>query len=53
MVQPAIRYTPSTTWNLEMYYNFLQGDLHGDDNENIIQTLDHADEVGIRFGFQY
>lgn len=53
LFQPAVRYTPNTIWNLEVYYNLLQGELHGDDNENVIQTLEYADEIGLRLGFQF
>jgi hypothetical protein len=53
LVQPALRYTPSTTWNVEVFYNFINGNLHGDDNENIMQTLEYADEFGLRAGFQF
>ena len=53
LFQPALRWTPNTTWNVEVFYNMLQGNLHGDDNENIIQTLEYADELGVRVGFQF
>jgi len=53
LVQPAIRYQPSTTWSIEAFYNFINGNLYGDDNENIMQTLEYADEIGIRAGFQF
>ena len=53
LVQPALRYAPSTSWNVEVFYNFINGNLHGDDNENIMQTLEYADELGIRAGFQF
>jgi hypothetical protein len=53
LVQPALRYAPSTSLNFEVFYNFINGNLHGDDNENIMQTLEYADEIGIRAGFQF
>ena len=53
LVQPALRYAPNTTWTFEVFYNFLQGNLHGDDNENIIQTLEYADELAVRIGYQF
>lgn len=53
LVQPAVRYAPNTTWNVEVFYNFINGNLHGDDNENIMQTLEYADELGVRAGFQF
>jgi hypothetical protein len=36
-----------------VFYNFINGNLHGDDNENIMQTLEYADEIGIRAGIQF
>lgn len=53
LFQPALRYAPNTTWNVEVYYNLINGKLHGDDNENIMQTLEYADELGLRAGFQF
>lgn len=53
LVQPALRYAPNTTWNVEVFYNFINGNLHGNDNENIMQTLEYADELGLRAGFQF
>ena len=53
LVQPALRYQPSTTWSVETFYNFINGNVYGDDNENIMQTLEYADEIGIRAGFQF
>jgi hypothetical protein len=53
LVQPALRYAPSTSWNVEVFYNFINGNLHGGDNKNIMQTLEYADELGIRVGYQF
>ncbi|MGH8515837.1 MAG: DUF1302 family protein [Panacagrimonas sp.] len=53
LIQPALRWSPNSTWNVETFYNFIQGNLHGDDNENIMQTLEYADELGIRVGMQF
>lgn len=53
LVQPALRYAPNTSWNVELFYNFINGNLHGDDNENIMQTLEYADELCLRVGFQF
>lgn len=53
LVQPAIRWSPSTSIIAEAYYNYFDGDLGGDPNENIMQTLDYADELGIRLRYQF
>ena len=53
LVQPALRFSPNTTWSVEAFYNFINGNLYGDDNENIMQTLEYADEIGLRGTFQF
>lgn len=53
LIQPALRYAPSTSWNVELFHNFINGKLHGGDNENIMQTLEYADELCVRVGFQF
>ena len=53
LVQPAIRFSPSTSYTMEIYYNYLDGSVHGDPNENIMQTLDYADELGVRMSYQF
>jgi hypothetical protein len=36
-----------------VYYTYLNGDLGGNDNDNIISTIDFADEIGVRLGYQF
>lgn len=50
--QPALKWKPSGNWNVEFYYNYLDGSL-GDENENIIETIDYAEEFGLRVAYQY
>lgn len=52
-VQPALKWKPSGNWNIEMFYNYMDGDLHGDPNENIVQTIDWGDEFGLRVAYQF
>ena len=52
-VQPALKWKPSGNWNIEMFYNYTDGDLGGDENENIIQTIDWVDEFGLRVAYQF
>ena len=52
-VQPALKWKPSGNWNIEMFYNYMEGDLYGNENENIIQTVDWADEFGLRVAYQF
>ena len=54
LIQPALKWTPNTKVSVEMFYNFLDGDIGGSNpNENIIQTLDYADELSVRLGYQF
>lgn len=53
LLQPALKWKPSGNWNVEFYYNYLDGTLSSDENENIIQTVDFADEFGLRVAFQF
>jgi hypothetical protein len=53
-VQPALKWKPSGDWNVEFYYNYLEGELDGGDkNSNVIESIDFADEFGLRIAFQY
>ncbi len=53
LLQPALKWKPSGNWNVEFYYNYLDVTLSSDENENIIQTVDFADEFGLRVAFQF
>ncbi|WP_420464777.1 DUF1302 family protein [Panacagrimonas sp.] len=54
LVQPALKWSPNTKYTVEAFYNFLDGDIGGaDPNENIIQTLEYGDELGIRIAYQF
>ena len=53
MTQLGLRWKPSGPFSAEVYYTYLNGDLGGNDNDNIISTIDFADEVGVRLGYQF
>jgi hypothetical protein len=57
LVQPAVRWKPSGGVTVEAFYNYLNGRLGGNgssgSNNNIMGTLDFADEVGVRLGYQF
>ena len=53
-VQPALKWKPSGNWNIEMFYNHMDGYVDGaNENENIMQTVDWADEFGLRVAYQF
>ncbi|MCM2311128.1 MAG: hypothetical protein NDI84_06950 [Steroidobacteraceae bacterium] len=55
LLQPAIRWKPSGNWTAEAFYTFMDGSIGGKSNENknIMSTLDHADEISLRIGYQF
>ena len=49
LLQPAVRWTLSREFSMELFYNYLEGDLGSKNpNYNAISTVDYADELGIR-----
>ena len=52
LMQPALKWKPSGNWNIEMFYTYMDGSL-GDPNENIIETIEWAEEFGLRVAYQY
>lgn len=53
LVQGGFRWSPGNDITLDLIYNYLEGDLHGKKNENIIETIDWADEVAVRLAYQF
>ncbi|WP_420465102.1 DUF1302 family protein [Panacagrimonas sp.] len=53
LVQGGFRWSPGNDITLDLIYNHLEGDLHGNKNENIIETIDFADEVAVRLAYQF
>ncbi len=50
LVQPAVRWKPNDKFILEAFYNHLDSDGGNDD---IMQTIEWADELGLRFTYQF
>ncbi|POP54475.1 DUF1302 family protein [Zhongshania marina] len=53
LLQPGIRWKPSGDVTVEAFYTHIDGDLGGNPNENTLSTLDFADELTIRLGYQF
>jgi hypothetical protein len=53
LVQPAIRWKPNGTFTMEAYYNYLNGTIGGNPNDNALSTVDYADEFVVRLGIQF
>ncbi len=51
LVQPGVRYRPSANWQWDLYANVIEG--NGNDNENVMETLDFADEIFVRLTYYF
>lgn len=51
-IQPTLKWKPNGAITIDAFYNYLNGQL-GNKNENIVGTLDFADEVGVRIAYQF
>lgn len=49
-IQPGLRYKPSSAITIEAYANIFHSDGGNDD---IIETVEFADEFGLRLGYQF
>lgn len=50
LIQPGLRWKPNGEFGVEMYANIT---LSNGQNDNIIETIDFADELGLRVTFQF
>ncbi|MBK7170275.1 MAG: hypothetical protein IPH83_13955 [Gammaproteobacteria bacterium] len=48
LIQPGVRWKPSSAWTVETYANFLDGD-----NDDQMGTFSWGDELGMRIGYQF
>ncbi len=54
LLQPAIRWSVSQTFALELFYNHLEGELGSKNpNYNALSTVDYADELAVRATYQF
>lgn len=52
LAQPLIKWNPGSGMSVDLYYNYVTGDLHGDGSKTLTRALDHVQEVGMRFTYQ-
>lgn len=52
LAQPLLQWNPGNGMSVEVFYNFVDGDLHGDGTDTLTRAIDHVDEVGLRFTYQ-
>lgn len=53
LAQPLIKWNPGFGMSVDLFYNYTNGKLHGDGTDNLIRAIDFADEVGLRFNYQF
>lgn len=52
LAQPLLQWNPGRGISMEFFYNYLDGDLHGDGTNTLQRAIDHADEFGMRITYQ-
>lgn len=53
LFQPAVQWKPRGDITFNLFYNYLNGDLGKNRNNNLVSTIDFADEIGVRIGYQF
>lgn len=52
-VQPGLRWNPGYGVTVDAHYNFVEGGLYGNPNNNLLTAIDSADELSIRLAYQF
>lgn len=54
LAQPAVQWTPDSHWQATMFYNYVNGHLWGNPNNNLFgKTSEYANEVALRLQYQF
>lgn len=53
LAQAGFRWSPGHDWTLDFFYNYLDGHVWGNKNENIIESISWADEFAVRIGYAF
>ena len=53
LLQPAVRWKPNGRFTVEAFYNYLNGRLGGNPNNNVVSSLDYANEMTLRLVYQF
>ncbi len=51
LLQPGLKYKPSSSWQFDIYANIIQSG--GSKNNDVMETLDWADEVFVRASYYF
>lgn len=53
LVQPGVRWNPGSGVTVEAFYNYINGDLWGRPTDNLLSSVDWADELTLRVSYQF
>ena len=53
LVQPAVRWKPNRSFQTELFYNYLNGTLGSNKNDNALSTFNFVKEVALRVAYQF
>lgn len=51
LFQPNVRWNPGNGVSFDLFYNFVDGRLHGDGTDTLHRAIDFADEITLRFTY--
>ena len=53
LVQPLLQWNIGSGFGAEVFYNYVNGNLYGDRTDNVISSINWADEVAIRLRYAF
>ncbi len=53
LLQPAIRWKPNKSFQAELFYNYVNGNLGGNPNDNALSTFNYVKEATVRLAYQF
>ncbi|TAM12863.1 MAG: hypothetical protein EPN72_12290 [Nevskiaceae bacterium] len=54
LFQPNVRYAPGHNINVDLFYNYVNGNLYGNPTKNVVSDINNDNEITLRvtYGFQ-
>lgn len=52
LAQPLIKWNPGNSFSVDLFYNFVDGKLHGDGTDTLTRAIDFADEICLRVTYE-
>lgn len=53
LVQPGVKWRPTGAVTVDAFYSYINGDMGGNPNNNLLSTADFADEFTLRVAYQF